>query len=57
VLQDLLQIEVKDLLLPGIDVENANIHMNFTCGAVKNTVSYNDKKSFTMKVVDGPKSN
>jgi len=57
VLQDLLQIEVKDLLLPGIDVENANINMNFTCGAVKNTVSYNDKKSFTMKVVDGPKSN
>jgi len=56
-MQDLLQLEVKDLVLPGLDLENANIAMNFTCGAVKNTVSYNLRKPFTMKVVEGPKSN
>lgn len=55
--QDLLQIEVKDLQLPNVDVENENINMNFTCGTVKNTVAFKDKKSFTMKVVEGPKSN
>lgn len=56
-MQDLLQIEVKDLQLPNVDVENENISMNFTCGTVKNTVAFKDKKVFTMKVVEGPKSN
>lgn len=56
-MQDLLQIEVKDLKLPGVDIDNENINMNFTCGTVKNSVPYNIKKVFTMKVVEGPKSN
>jgi len=57
VIEDLLQIEVKDLKLPGVDIENETINMNFTCGSVKNSVPYTAKKSFTMKVVEGPKSN
>jgi len=39
-MQDLLQIEVKDLILFGLDLEKENIVMNFTCGSVKNTLSY-----------------
>lgn len=56
-MQDLLQIEVKDLVLPGVDTENQVISMNFTCGTVKNSVTFKEKKSFTMKVIEGPKSN